>query len=122
MKAVALDKTGTITSGEFKVHNVETVGSHVSSGQLLSMAAAIEAVSTHPIATSIVSEAKDQGLTVEPSDFVQELAGEGMVGMADGQQVLIGNRRLMDAMRFKAIQQKLLNMAQKFLWQKVIHT
>ena len=96
VKAVALDKTGTITSGEFKVHNVETVGSHVSSGQLLSMAAAIEAVSTHPIATSIVSEAKDQGLTVEPSDFVQELAGEGMVGMADGQQVLGGNRRLME--------------------------
>ena len=96
VKAVALDKTGTITSGEFKVHNVETVGSHVSSGQLLSMAAAIEAVSTHPIATSIVSEAKDQGLTVEPSDFVQELAGEGMVGMVDGQQVLVGNRRLME--------------------------
>lgn len=96
VKAVALDKTGTITSGEFKVHNVETVGSHVSSGQLLSMAAAIEAVSTHPIATSIVSEAKDQGLTVEPSNFVQELAGEGMVGMADGQQVLVGNRRLME--------------------------
>ena len=96
VKAVALDKTGTITSGEFKVHNVETVGSHVSSGQLLSMAAAIEAVSTHPIATSIVSAAKDQGLTVEPSDFVQELAGEGMVGMADGQQVLVGNRRLME--------------------------
>ena len=96
VKAVALDKTGTITSGEFKVHNVETVGSHVSSGQLLSMAAAIEAVSTHPIATSIVSEAKEQGITVEASDFVQELAGEGMVGMADGQQVLVGNRRLME--------------------------
>ena len=96
VKAVALDKTGTITSGEFKVHNVETVGSHVSSGQLLSMAAAIEAISTHPIATSIVSEAKDQGLAVEPSDFVQELAGEGMVGMTDGQQVLVGNRRLME--------------------------
>ena len=96
VKAVALDKTGTITSGEFKVHSVETVGSHVSSSQLLSMAAAIESVSTHPIATSIVSEAKDQGLTVEPSDFVQELAGEGMVGMTDGQQVLIGNRRLME--------------------------
>ena len=96
VKAVALDKTGTITSGEFKVHSVETVGSHVSSSQLLSMAAAIEAVSTHPIATSIVSEAKVQGITVEASDFVQELAGEGMVGMTDGQQVLIGNRRLME--------------------------
>ena len=96
VKAVALDKTGTITSGEFKVQNVETVGSHVSSTQLLSMAAAIEAVSTHPIATSIVAEAKAQGIAVEASDFVQELAGEGMVGMTDGQQVLVGNRRLME--------------------------
>ena len=96
VKAVALDKTGTITSGEFKVQNVETVGSHVSNAQLLSMASAIEAVSTHPIATSIVSEAKEQSITVEASDFVQELAGEGMVGMVDGQQVLVGNRRLME--------------------------
>lgn len=96
VKAVALDKTGTITSGEFKVQNLETVGSHVSKNQLLSMASAIEAVSTHPIATSIVSEAKEQGITVEASDFVQELAGEGMVGMVDGQQVLVGNRRLME--------------------------
>lgn len=96
VKAVALDKTGTITSGEFKVQNVETVGSHVSNTQLLSMAAAIEAVSTHPIATSIVSEAKEQGIAVEASDFVQELAGEGMVGTVDGQQVLVGNRRLME--------------------------
>lgn len=96
VKAVALDKTGTITSGEFKVQNVETVGSHVSKNQLLSMASAIEAVSTHPIATSIVSEAKEQAITVEASDFVQELAGEGMVGMVDGQQVLVGNRRLME--------------------------
>lgn len=96
VKAVALDKTGTITSGEFKVQNVETVGSHVSKNQLLSMASAIEAVSTHPIATSIVSEAKAQGIVVEASDFVQELAGEGMVGTFDGQQVLVGNRRLME--------------------------
>ena len=96
VKAVALDKTGTITSGEFKVQNVETVGSHVSNAQLLSMASAIEAVSTHPIATSIVSEAKAQGIVVEAFDFVQELAGEGMVGTVDGQQVLVGNRRLME--------------------------
>lgn len=96
VKAVALDKTGTITSGEFKVHNVETLASNVSSAQLLSMAATIEAVSNHPIATSIVAEAKNQGLTVEPSDFVQELAGEGMVGMTENKQILVGNRRLME--------------------------
>ena len=96
VKAVALDKTGTITSGEFKVHNVETVASNVSSAQLLSMAATIEAVSNHPIATSIVGEAKNQGLTVEPSDFVQELAGEGMVGTTEDKQILVGNRRLME--------------------------
>ena len=96
VKAVALDKTGTITSGEFKVHNVETVASNVSSAQLLSMAATIEAVSNHPIATSIVAEAKNQGLAVEPSDFVQELAGEGMVGTTEDKQILVGNRRLME--------------------------
>ncbi len=96
VKAVALDKTGTITSGEFKVNTVETVGSHVSEVHLLSMAAAIEAVSTIRLQRVSSLKRRTGGVTVEASDFVQELAGEGMVGMTNVQQVLVGNRRLME--------------------------
>lgn len=96
VKAVALDKTGTITSGEFKVHSVEVANNEISEDALLSVAAAVESVSTHPIAMSIVEAANEKSLAVNASDSVQELAGEGMVGTVEGTQVLVGNRRLLD--------------------------
>lgn len=96
VKAVALDKTGTITSGEFKVHSVESVDANISESTVLSVAAAIESVSTHPIAQSIVNAATEKGITVIVSDRVQELAGEGIVGTVNNQQVLVGNRRLLN--------------------------
>lgn len=90
VKAVALDKTGTITSGEFKVHSVEPVNNSVSESVLLSVAAAVESVSTHPIAQSIVEAANAQNLTFTVSSDVQELAGEGIVGRVIGVQGLDG--------------------------------
>lgn len=96
VKAVALDKTGTITSGEFKVHSVESVDANISESTVLSVAAAIESVSTHPIAQSIVNAATEKGITVIVSDRVQELAGEGIVGTVNNLQVLVGNRRLLN--------------------------
>ncbi|WP_251422605.1 heavy metal translocating P-type ATPase [Veillonella agrestimuris] len=96
VKAVALDKTGTITSGEFKVHSVETAHSGISESDVLGVAASIESVSTHPIAQSIVTAAAKGNITFTVSDTVQELAGEGIVGKVEEQQVLVGNRRLLN--------------------------
>ena len=95
IKAVALDKTGTITSGEFKVVAVSTVNAHVNTEHILAAAASVEMSSTHPIAVSIVDESKRHGLIQVMATDIQEIAGEGIVGHFEGEQVLVGNQRLM---------------------------
>lgn len=96
VKAVAMDKTGTITQGSFTVQTCVPVGD-VSERALLALAAACEENSTHPIARSIVEAARERDLTVRRLSQVEETAGAGMTAMVDGQEVLCGNRRLMEA-------------------------
>ena len=89
VKAVVMDKTGTITRGVFEVQQILPVDG-VSEEELLSMAAMCEGSSTHPIARSILTAAKD--LTVAAPACVTEYPGMGIA--AD--QLLCGNRALMD--------------------------
>lgn len=87
VKAVVMDKTGTITKGDFSVHRADP--------ELLALCAGCEQHSTHPIAKSIVAAAEAQNLTFAEPDSVEELSGEGICAKVDGQQVLIGNEALM---------------------------
>ena len=68
----------------------------MSAEELLALAAACEENSTHPIARSIVEAARERDLTVRHLGQVEETAGAGMTAMVDGQEVLCGNRRLME--------------------------
>lgn len=91
--AVVMDKTGTITKGNFVLQEVKV--KDVSENELLALCAGAEQVSTHPIAVSIVNAAKEKGLDlVRPSSF-EEIAGEGLVAVVDGRTVLCGNMKLM---------------------------
>lgn len=94
IKAVALDKTGTITNGDFSVHEVETANGYDES-QLLQVASTVEQVSTHPIAMSIVTAAEARNISMGPRSDVQEIPGEGLVGIVDAKRVLVGNYKLM---------------------------
>ncbi len=89
VKAAVLDKTGTLTEGEFEVQSVDSVG--LASKDLLALASAAEQHSLHPIATAI-ARADRNGYT---ATNVQEIAGKGVVAMVDGKRVAIGNRALM---------------------------
>ena len=89
LNCVALDKTGTVTKGDFSVQQV-TGGDKV-----LSLCAACEQYSTHPIAVSILRAAKSQGLTLATPQKIEELSGRGIRGVVDGKTVLCGNRQLM---------------------------
>ena len=94
IKAVAMDKTGTITKGVFRVQECEpAVG--VSREELLALAAACEENSTHPIAKSILLAAAEQGLQVSSAQSVKEIAGAGIAAVIDGSPVLCGNLKLM---------------------------
>ncbi|MEE3406150.1 MAG: heavy metal translocating P-type ATPase, partial [Acutalibacteraceae bacterium] len=92
VKAVVMDKTGTLTKGSFSVTNLETDGSQET---LLQYTASCESVSNHPIAKSILAYAKEQKITVPPVQDVQEIAGKGIQGIVGGHKVLCGNETLM---------------------------
>ena len=94
VKAIAFDKTGTITTGTFNVQTVE-VASGYTENEVLQYAAALEAVSTHPIAMSIVEEVQRRGVEFNTAKDVKEISGHGMVGNVEGHTVLVGNGRLL---------------------------
>ena len=97
IKAVVMDKTGTITKGNFQVQHAVPANSTVSSQELLSLAASCELFSTHPIAVSIVNAAEEQGITVERPFDLKEIAGHGILATVASGTLLCGNRKLMDA-------------------------
>ena len=94
VKAIAFDKTGTITTGTFNVQTVE-VASGYTENEVLQYAAALEVVSTHPIAMSIVEEVERRGVEFTAAKDVKEISGHGMVGTVEGHTVLVGNGRLL---------------------------
>ena len=95
VKAVVMDKTGTITEGNFVVQEVVSAGS-LSSDELLSLAAGCEQISTHPIATSIVTAAQEKGLSLVKPAKLEEIAGHGISAETGKGPLLVGNRKLMD--------------------------
>ena len=95
VNAVIMDKTGTLTEGNFVLQTVLPADS-VNADTLLELCAACESTSTHPIAHSIVSAAQGKGMTVTRPDTVEEIAGCGIHAVINGSQVLCGNRRLME--------------------------
>lgn len=96
IKAIAFDKTGTISTGRPAVTDILPYGS-TAHDQLLGLTAAVEARSEHPIARAVVKRAKDHGLTIdEPRDF-EAIPGQGVRGALNGSTVLVGTERLMDA-------------------------
>ena len=91
-KLIAFDKTGTITKGIFEVTTIHN--SNIEPDELLKIAAHCEALSSHPIAKSIVKEyGKEINKTLVTS--VKEIHGKGIVAVYDNKQVIIGNEELM---------------------------
>ena len=89
VKAVIMDKTGTLTRGDFKVQSI------VGGMPLLQLCASCEQQSTHPIAESIVSAAKEQNLPLMQPQTLEELPGKGIRALLDGNEVLCGNGKLL---------------------------
>ena len=113
---VALDKTGTITSGEPKVTDIvpdetffEEIGKHA--GALLAIAASVEAKSEHPLAKAIMERAKTDEIAVaEVTDF-SAVVGNGLTAILAGKMIKAGNLafvskfvKVSDDMRAKAVE------------------
>ena len=95
VKAIIMDKTGTITKGNFVVQKI-TAAADLSEDQIIAMAAACEASSTHPIALSIMEEAAKRTTTVQKAESIEEISGKGIKAKLAEGEALCGNRKLMD--------------------------
>ncbi len=113
VNSVILDKTGTLTKGKPELTDIvildsgfPVLGTSAESqakseaenpqSKILRLAASVEKASEHPLAEAIMEGAQVQGLAlVDPQDF-QAIPGYGVVASVNGQQVWLGNRRLMD--------------------------
>ncbi len=92
----AFDKTGTLTTGQLRLGNIVVLAPEVSPQELLRLAAAAEQRSEHVIAQTIVQEARNRGLTLPEVEHFESHPGGGVSATVQGQQVIVGNRRLME--------------------------
>ena len=94
VKTVVMDKTGTITKGNFIVQDI-VPSANYTAVEVLQAAAACETVSTHPIGTSILLAAKEQDLNLETPAQLEEISGKGIHARLSCGDVLCGNRKLL---------------------------
>jgi Cd2+/Zn2+-exporting ATPase len=105
IKTVCFDKTGTLTKGEFKVNGIYPEG--VSEEELLEAAYKAEKNSTHPVAGAVCKAYKervgesakgsgtDTGTNADISNSFEELPGQGISAVCNGEEILAGNDKLM---------------------------
>jgi Cu+-exporting ATPase len=95
ISTIVFDKTGTLTRGKPAVTDI--IGVDMDDRTLLMLAASVEKNSEHPLAEAMVVKARDNDLTLEDSQNFDSYSGKGVSATVNGKEILIGNRRLLQA-------------------------
>ncbi|MCA9088828.1 MAG: heavy metal translocating P-type ATPase [Planctomycetaceae bacterium] len=95
LKAIALDKTGTLTEGKPSVVEVVPLSGHTEQ-ELLERALALELRSEHPLARAIVRHAQGLGIAPSPADDAQIIQGKGVSGHFNGRLFWLGSHRYLE--------------------------
>jgi Cu2+-exporting ATPase len=95
LDAIALDKTGTLTLGEPAVSDV-IASDDRSDNDLLRLVASAERGSEHPLASAIVTAARERGLELSEPTAFEAVAGHGLEATIDGHRLAVGNARLLE--------------------------
>lgn len=106
-----VDKTGTLTEGRPRLTQILTVNGF-SENNLLMMAASLEKASEHPLAEAIVKGAEERSLSLSPATNFETFSGMGIRGEVNGDEVLLGNNRLLQTNGIEA--GELITIAEKF--------
>jgi Zn2+/Cd2+-exporting ATPase len=97
VKALAVDKTGTLTEGKPGVQKIIRLNSHTED-QVLEIAASLEAHSTHPLAQAILKFAEDKKISLKTISEFTNVSGRGVEAVIDGHKYLLGNHRFVHDM------------------------
>jgi len=95
LKAIAFDKTGTVTEGRLTVTSVVPLNGHTEQ-ELIERAVALEGRSTHPLARAVLTYAAEKGIVTNPADDVVLLPGKGANGRIDGREFWAGSHRYLE--------------------------
>ncbi len=96
LTTIVFDKTGTLTKGELTVTDIVAL-EKIETTKVLTLAASVERNSEHPLGEAVVRKAKEQGLDLAGVEDFDALSGQGVRAKQDGQEILIGNKRLMES-------------------------
>lgn len=91
-----MDKTGTLTQGDFKVNAYDSLDSNIDKKDVIRIAAAIESSSSHPLAQGIVQAFKDLNEESLQAENVEEIAGSGIKGTVDGKEYQVVSSSYLD--------------------------
>ncbi len=95
LRAIAMDKTGTLTHGNPKVVDIRPLSGH-NETELLERAAALESHSNHPLARAIVAEANERYLSIPPAGNFEIIQGKGAQGLVGGKLFWLGSHRYLE--------------------------
>ncbi len=84
-----MDKTGTLTEGNFAVNHIESLSDKYTDGEVLGYLAGLERSSSHPLALGIMKKAKEAGVSALKADDVHNIPGVGLEGTIQGKDVKI---------------------------------
>ena len=97
LRAIAFDKTGTVTHGQPEVTDIVAFQeSGRKEADVLSIATGAESRSAHPLARAIVRAAQTQGVPASVMDEVESLTGRGLRAVSNGKTIWVGNKKLLD--------------------------
>ncbi len=99
IRVAAMDKTGTLTEGNFSVRTVKSLDDGWSDDRVLETMAALERESSHPLAIGILESARSRNLTVPLASDVKTMGGTGLSGVVDGRKVEIVTAAYLDSKR-----------------------
>lgn len=96
IKQIVFDKTGTITTGNFKVNEIKSFNEKYSEKEILKYFAMGESYSNHPIAKSILNEVKNEDIDIKQVREFEEIAGKGLKYKIEDKEVIIGNKKMIN--------------------------
>ena len=106
IKQIVFDKTGTITTGNFKLSEIKSFNEKYNEKEILKYFAMGESYSNHPIAKSILNEVKNEDIDIKQVRDFEEIAGKGLKYKIEDKQVIIGNKSMMNDSKITSNQEE----------------